>query len=74
MPIHATTHQFRIFMVSWTAGHFLHFPQPQEVYTMKVTQAVDFHLQYHRANSKKILQKPVSSSFPPSLPDLVVVI
>jgi hypothetical protein len=28
---------------------------------MKVTQAVDSHLQYHRANSKKILSKPVPS-------------
>jgi hypothetical protein len=28
---------------------------------MKVSQAVDFYLQYHRANSKKIPLKPVSS-------------
>jgi hypothetical protein len=37
--------------------------------TMKVSQAVDFHLQYHRAYSKKMPSKHVGSSFPVSLPD-----
>jgi len=42
---------------------------------MKVSQAVDFHLPYHRANSKKkIPSKPVSSSSPVSLPDSANVI
>jgi hypothetical protein len=37
---------------------------------MKVSQAVDFHLQYHRANSKTILSKHVSLSSPASQPSL----
>jgi hypothetical protein len=42
---------------------------------MKISQAVDFHLQYHRANSKKkIPPKPVSSSSPDSQLSLVNVI
>ncbi len=42
---------------------------------MKVAQAVDFHLQYHRANSKKrIPSKPVSLSSPVLQPSLTNVI
>ena len=38
---------------------------------MKVSQAVDFHLQYHQANSKKILSKLVSSSLVASLTSIL---
>jgi len=42
---------------------------------MKVSQAVDFHLQYHRANSKKKgSSRPVSLSLPVLLPDSANVI
>ncbi len=34
---------------------------------MEVSQAIEFHLQYHRANSKKKQSKPVSSSSPVTL-------
>ncbi len=42
---------------------------------MKVSQAVDFHLQYHQANSKKkIRSKPVSLYFTALQPNLENVI
>lgn len=50
-----------------THGMFRQHPNDRRC-TMKVSRAVDFHLQNHLANSKIIPSKHVSSSLPVSLP------